>query len=101
MSPEFWVGIAAVFVSGGALGAGGALLTQWMVRKLQGDDDRLGHPADRRATQLLRAEVTALSETVASIDQRLDFTEQLLEGAIPLSRPTPLQPPDQTEDLEA
>lgn len=101
MGPEFWVGIAAVFVSGGALGAGGALLTQWMVRKLQGDDHRLAHPTDRRAMELLRAEVRELSETLASVDQRLDFTEQLLEGAIPLSRPTPLEPPDQTEDLEA
>lgn len=89
MGPEFWVGIAAVFVSGGALGAGGALLTQWMIRKVSNEPDRSLRSADPRATELLRAEVADLNEQLASIHQRLDFTEQLLEGAIPLSRPTP------------
>lgn len=89
MGPEFWVGIAAVFVSGGALGAGGALLAQWMIRKVGNEPDRFSRSADPRATELLRAEVADLNEQLASIDQRLDFTEQLLEGAIPLSRPTP------------
>jgi len=30
MGPEFWVGLAAVFVSGGAVGAAGTLLAQWL-----------------------------------------------------------------------
>ncbi len=89
MGPEFWVGIAAVFVSGGALGAGGALLTQWMIRKVNNEPERSLRPANPRETELLRAEVADLNEQLASIEQRLDFTEQLLEGAIPLSRPTP------------
>ncbi len=89
MGPEFWVGIAAVFVSGGALGAGGALMTQWMIRKISNEPDRSLRSEDPRATELLRAEVADLNEQLASIDERLDFTEQLLEGAIPLSRPTP------------
>lgn len=89
MGPEFWVGLAAVFVSGGALGAGGALLTQWMIRKVDNEPDRSLKSADPRATELLRAEVADLHEQLACLDERLDFAEQLLEGAIPLSRPTP------------
>ncbi len=98
MGPEFWVGVAAVFVSGGALGAGGALMTQWMIRKVNGEPDRSMRPADPRSTELLRAEVADLNEQLASIDQRLDFTEQLLEGAIPLSRPTPRALRDRTDE---
>ena len=59
MGPEFWVGLAAVFVSGGALGAGGALLTQWMIRKVDNEPDRSLKSADPRATELLRAEGAA------------------------------------------
>ena len=97
MGPEIWVGIAAVFVGGGALGAGGAPLAQWMMRKVSDEPDRSLRSADPRATALLRAEVADLSEQLASIDQRLDFTEQLLEGAIPLSRPTPRALQDRTD----
>lgn len=98
MGPEVWVGILAVFVSGGALGAGGALLTQWMVRNLRGDPGRQRQPVAE--TERLRAEVAALGERLASIDQRLDFTEQLLEGAIPLSRPPPRPPLPPVDDTE-
>jgi hypothetical protein len=97
MGPEFWVGIAAVFVSGGALGAGGALLTQWMIRKVHDEPERTLRSANPRETELLRAEVASLNEQLGSIAQRLDFTEQLLEGAMPLSRPTPRALPDQAE----
>ncbi|MFV2008074.1 MAG: hypothetical protein ACC667_11550 [Longimicrobiales bacterium] len=97
MGPEFWVGIAAVFVSGGALGAGGALLAQWMIRKVNNEADRSLGPANPRETESLRAEVANLNEQLALIDQRLDFTEQLLEGAIPLSRPTRRALPERPE----
>ncbi|GMR12558.1 MAG: hypothetical protein BMS9Abin29_0748 [Gemmatimonadota bacterium] len=97
MGPEFWVGVAAVFLSGGALGAGGALLTQWMIRKVSNEPGQFSRPANPRETELLRAQVADLNEQLASIDQRLNFTEQLLEGAIPLSRPAPRALQDRTD----
>ena len=34
MTPELWVGFAAVFLSGGAIGTAGTLLAQWLVKKV-------------------------------------------------------------------
>jgi len=88
MDPEIWVGIAAVFVSGGALGAGGVLLAQWLARKL-GSADALPPSADDRQIELLRGEVSDLSCQLRNLDARLDFQEQLLGGATPTTRPPP------------
>lgn len=87
MDPEIVVGIIAVFVSGGALGAAGTLLGQWVMRKIQGEEDarRIAAPE----YDLLRGEVTELSHKLHKIDARLDFTEQLLGGALPVARPEP------------
>ena len=94
MDPEIWVGIAAVFVSGGALGAGGVLLAQWLARKL-GSADALSPSAGDREIELLRGEVSDLSHQLRNLDARLDFQEQLLGGATPTTRPPPrLADPD-------
>lgn len=86
MGPEFWVGLAAVFVSGAALGAGSVLLVQWLAGKL-GSKPALPRSADDREVELLRTEVSDLSRQVQNLDARLDFQEQLLGGANPTTRP--------------
>jgi len=87
VTPEVVVVVIAVFVSGGALGAAGTLLGQWIMRKIQeeGDSRRVADPE----LGLLQDEVTQLARKVHRIDARLDFTEQLLGGALPVARPEP------------
>jgi hypothetical protein len=86
MGPEVWVGIAAVFISGGAIGSAGTLLAQWLLRKLEDG------PAPQRTLEAverdaLRSEVAELHKHIRNMDARLDFTERLLDGALPLSPP--------------
>lgn len=85
MDPEIWVAVAAVFVSGGAIGTAGTLLTQWLLRGLR------AHPppelSETRETARLRADLRALMHQVRNMDERLDFQEQLLGGASPTRRP--------------
>ena len=90
MGPEIWVTIAAVFISGGAIGSAGTLLAQWLLKKL--DAVRSLEASERRA---LRSEVAELHKHLRNMDARLDFTEKLLDGAIPLSpAPTRLPAPE-------
>lgn len=91
MGPEIWVGIAAVFVSGGAIGAAGTLLAQWLVGSLGRPSAR--PEADRAEREVLRAEVAELHRHLRNMDARLDFTERLLDGALPLA-PPPARLPD-------
>lgn len=86
MDPEIWIGVAAVFVSGGAIGSAGTLLTQWLLRKLDAPPSRRVdlEQAERDA---LRAEVAELHRHIRNMDARLDFTERLLDGALPLAPP--------------
>jgi len=92
MGPEIWVGIAAVFVSGGAIGSAGTLLAQWLLKKV----DMAPAPqqnleaAERSA---LRSEVAELHKHLRNMDARLDFTEKLLDGALPLAPPPVRLPP--------
>ncbi|HUF74630.1 MAG TPA: hypothetical protein VMM35_00055 [Longimicrobiales bacterium] len=86
MTPELVIGLVAVFVSGGAVGAAGTLLAQWILKKVD------GAPAPRRAlddpeTAELRSEVAELGRHLRNLDARLDFTERLLDGALPLAPP--------------
>jgi hypothetical protein len=86
MSPEFWVGLVAVFVSGGAIGSAGTLLAQWLVKKV--DRPQLPRQAlDGAEVEVLRTEVTEMGRHMRNLDARLDFTERLLDGALPLSPP--------------
>jgi len=91
VGPEFWVGIAAVFVSGGAIGAAGTLMAQWVVRKIGGD---LGGPTASasfggREVDLLRMEMSDLARQVQNMDARLEFQEQLLGGSLQTTAPPP------------
>ena len=98
MGPEVWVGIAAVFISGGAIGSAGTLLAQWLLRKF---DAGPGPQRTLEATerQALRNEVADLHKHLRNLDARLDFTERLLDGALPLSPPpTRLPAPEARED---
>lgn len=95
MGPEFWIGLAAVFVSGGAVGAAGTLLSQWIIRKLGGDDPPPA-PLGNREVALLRVEVSDLARQMRNLDDRLDFQEKLLGGATPITQPPPRLPAQET-----
>ena len=98
MDPEVWVGIAAVFLAGGAIGTAGTLLTQWILRKIDGG--RPGLPAPEY--DVLRREVAQLGRQMRNVDARLDFTEQLLGGALPLAPPpSRLSETDEDDDPDA
>ena len=86
MGPEIWIVVAAVFVSGGAIGAAGTLLAQWLLKKVDGGPEptRSFETAERNA---LRSEVADLHRHIRNMDARLDFTERLLDGALPLAPP--------------
>ncbi len=95
MGPEIWVGLAAVFVAGGAIGAAGTLLSQWLVRKLGAEESPPAGALRDREMSALRAEMAEMSLQLHNLDARLDFQEQLLSGATPLGQPPPrLMPPD-------
>ncbi|HKJ01881.1 MAG TPA: hypothetical protein VJ997_05480 [Longimicrobiales bacterium] len=98
MDPEVWVGIAAVFVAGGAIGSVGTLLAQWVVRKLS-DETKPRPSLDEREVGLLRSEVYDLSRKYENLDARLDFQEKLLGGASPTDLPPErLMPREEQEE---
>ena len=95
MEPEIIIGVLAVFVSGGAMGAAGALLGQWVLKKISGPPPRQVSPVDPRDLELLKGEMADMAVRLHSVDARLDFTEQLLGGALlGSSAPEPLPPPE-------
>ena len=81
MQPEILVALAAVFVSGGAVGTMGTLLTQWLLRRFDGVPERHGG-AGNSETDALRAELSEMARYLRNLDARLDFTERLLDGAL-------------------
>ena len=81
MQPEMLVALAAVFVSGGAVGTMGTLLTQWLLRRFDGVSAREGE-AGGSETDALRAELSEMARYLRNLDARLDFTERLLDGAL-------------------
>ena len=86
MSPELWVGLVAVFVSGGAIGSAGTLLAQWLVKKVD-MSPAARQTLDAAEMDVLRVEVAEIGRHLRNLDARVDFTEQLLDGALPLSPP--------------
>jgi len=94
MGPEFWVSLASVFVAGGAIGSAGTLLTQWIIRKVDGSPEAR-HSLVSPEYGVLRSEVAQLGRQMRNVDARLDFTEQLLGGALPLAPAPSRLPPDQ------
>ena len=103
MDPQIWIAIAAVFVSGGAIGSAGTLLTQWILRKLDAPPAAGRGSLDVVERDALRAEVAELHKQLRNMDARLDFTERLLDGALSVApRPARLRTSDPEEvDPEA
>ncbi len=100
MEPEIIIGALALFVSGGAMGAAGILLSQWVVGKMSPPQQRRLHSVDPRDMEVMKADLADLAVRLHSVDARLDFTEQLLGGALSGTRPpdqlpTPHIPPAQ------
>jgi hypothetical protein len=86
MSLELVIGLVAAFVSGGAVGSAGTLLAQWIVRKVDGGPPQR-HALVDPEMDVLRSEVAELGRHLRNLDARLDFTERLLDGALPLAPP--------------
>jgi hypothetical protein len=84
MSPELWVVLVAVLASGGAIGSAGTLLAQWLVKRLDAAPAS-GDDAGTSEVGRLRADISDLSRHVHNLEARLDFTERLLDGALPLA----------------
>lgn len=102
MTPEFWVAVVAVFVSGGAVGASGTLLAQWLLAKL--DDAPRARPRTRLGhsdLDLIRADLADLDRKLRNVDQRLDFQEELLGGGTPTRVPPPRILDGPREDVAA
>ena len=87
MGPEIWVAFLAVFVSGGAVGSAGTLLTQWLVRRFDGVAPSPGNRLDTTEVEALRGELSEMGRYLRNLDARLDFTERLLDGALVGSGP--------------
>lgn len=86
MGPELWVTVGAVFVAGGAIGSAGTLLTQFLFKRIDlGPPTR--HQIDAEERRAIAREVAELHKHLRNMDARLDFTEQLLDGGIPLAPP--------------
>ena len=87
MEPEIIMVVLATFVGGGAMGATGMLLCQWVVRKMSPPPQLRSPLMDPRDVDALKADVADLAVRLHSVDARLDFTEQLLGGALSGARP--------------
>ena len=87
--------VLATFVGGGAMGATGMLLCQWVVRKMSPPPLAQLGSMDPRDVEVMKADVADLAVRLHSVDARLDFTEQLLGGALSGARPPEALPPPQ------
>ncbi len=95
MEPEIIIVVLASFVGGGAMGATGMVLCQWVVRKMSPPPQRQLGGVDPRDVEAMKADVADLAVRLHSVDARLDFTEQLLGGALSHARPPESLPPAQ------
>ena len=94
MQPEIIIAVLAVFIMGGTMGAAGTVLCQWILGKMSGPASRRIGAGDPRELEVLKDELADMAVRLHSVDQRLDFTEQLLGGALSGPRPPePLPPP--------
>lgn len=97
MGPEVWVAVVAVFVSGGAIGSAGTLLAQWILKGM-GPESHAPRGVDPVERDVLRQEVAELHRHLRNMDARLDFTERLLDGALPLAPPPTRMPAPELRD---
>ena len=95
MDVEIIIVVLATFVGGGAMGATGMLLCQWVVRKMSPPPQQRLDLMDPRDVEAMKADVADLALRLHSVDARLDFTEQLLGGALSGARPPESLPPPQ------
>ena len=92
MGPEFWVTVGAVFLGGGAVGSAGTLFAQWLLKKVDGEDQPR-RTLGSTEMGLLRADIHDISRHVHNLDARLDFQERLLGGSLtPPAQPGRLSP---------
>ena len=101
MEPEIVLVVLATFVGGGAMGATGMLLSQWVVRKMSPPPQPRGTLMDPRDLESMKADVADLAVRLHSVDARLDFTEQLLGGALSVAHPPESLPPAQAPSMQA
>ncbi|HET9948425.1 MAG TPA: hypothetical protein VFQ22_05865 [Longimicrobiales bacterium] len=83
-SPELLIGLVVVFASGGAIGSAGTLLAQWIFRRMDGRPTRALR-TEAEELRALRSELTEMGRHLHNLEERLDFTERLLDGALPLA----------------
>ena len=103
MDPEIWVSLVAVFISGGAIGSAGILMAQWILKKVDGEPLPL-RSLEAAEFDVLRVEVAEIGKHIRNLDARLDFTEQLIGGALPLAPPPARLPnpiAEKTDDAES
>lgn len=101
MEAEIIIVALSSFVGGGAMGATGMLLCQWVVRKMSPPPQQRMDLMDPRDLEMMKADVADLAVRLHSVDARMDFTEQLLGGALsgarpPEALPQPPAPPAQS-----
>ena len=74
------------------------LLAQGVLKKVDGDAPS---PLQGPEYRMLRTEVAHLGKQIRNVDARLDFTEQLLGGALPLApAPSRLEPAEFEESVD-
>ncbi|MDX1492636.1 MAG: hypothetical protein R3253_01075 [Longimicrobiales bacterium] len=90
--------IVAAFLSGGAIGSAGTLMAQWILKGMDSRASGPGRSLDSVERDVLREEVAELHKHLRNMDARLDFTERLLDGAIPLAPPPERMPAPELRD---
>lgn len=100
MGPEVLIVIAAAFICGGAIGSAGTLLAQWIVKGVGSGSERPRRAIDPER-DIMREEVAELHKHLRNMDARLDFTERLLDGAIPIAPPPERMPAPELRDTAA
>lgn len=79
MDIEVIIGIAAVFVSGTAIGSAATLFVQWASRKLAAPFNS-ARALEEGEAGMLRRDVALLTQAVKDLQDRSEFQERLLEG---------------------
>ena len=100
MEPEIIIGALALFVSGGAMGAAGMLLSQWVVGRISPPRRGQPHPSEARDLEAIKTDLADLAARLHSVDARLDFTEELLGGALSGARPPESLPPEEPSRVQ-
>ena len=101
MEAEIIIVALSSCVGGGAMGASGMLLCQGVVRKMSPPPQQRLGLMDPRDLLGLKADVADLAVRLHSVDARLDFTEELLGGALSGARPPQSLPPTEAPPTQS